>query len=180
MACGRARLLSGQGDFAGAEEVAGRLSAVASERGLLRAELRGLALSMAAAARAGEADRAQARLVEFLGRAREAGYLRPLVREREVAEVALRRLLDDRPDALTRDAAESALAQVTLRRPTFSQRELQVLAEVREGLRNREIAVRLGISQPGVRFHLANIYRKTGVNRREEAVRSAQSLGVLD
>ena len=81
------------------------------------------------------------------------------------------------------DAAESALAQVTSRRPTpptFSQRELQVLAEVREGLRNREIAARLGISQPGVRFHLANIYRKTGVNRREEAVRSAQSLGVLD
>ena len=69
------------------------------------------------------------------------------------------------------------------RRPhalVFSARELQVLAEVRQGLRNKEIADRLGISQPGVRFHLRNIYRKTGVSRRQEAVRTAQLMGVLD
>ena len=55
-----------------------------------------------------------------------------------------------------------------------------MLTEVRQGRRNKEIAVRLGISLPGVRFHLGNIYRKAGVSRREEAVRAAQSLSLLD
>ena len=66
------------------------------------------------------------------------------------------------------------------RGPVVSGRELQVLAEVRQGLRNKDIAGRLGISQPGVRLHLANIYRKTGVSERHEAVRVAQSFGALD
>ena len=78
--------------------------------------------------------------------------------------------------------AQSPLAHLdrTPHAPVFSARELQVLAEVRQGRRNKEIADRLGISQPGVRFHLSNIYRKTGVSRRQDAVRTAQSLGVLD
>lgn len=62
----------------------------------------------------------------------------------------------------------------------FSGREVQVLTEVRHGLPNKKIATRLGISLPGVRFHLANIYRKTGVNQRDEAVRIAQAIGVVD
>ncbi len=138
---------------------------------------------MAAAERGGNSDRASARLVEFLRLAREAEYVRPVARSPEVSLAVLRRLLDMEPDADTRDAAESMLTQLdepAPNRPVFSERELQVLAEVRDGLGNKEIAGRLGISRPGVRFHLANIYRKTGVSERHEAVRIAQSLGVVD
>ncbi len=181
--CARVRLLAAQGDFAAADEVATGLCAAAAERGLTRTLLRGLALAMAVAEWAGQADKALSRLVEFLRLARETGYVRPLVRDREVSRLVLRRLLGVAPDPHTRGAAESMLARLDRARtdaPVFSSRELQVLAEVRHGLRNREIAVRLGISQPGVRFHLMNIYRKTGVSRRDEAVRTAQSLGVLN
>ena len=181
--CARVRLLAAQGDLAGADVVATSLCAVAAERGLTRTLLRGLALSMVVAERAGQADNAVSRLVEFLRLARETGYTKPLVRDREVSRQVLRRLLAIKVDTGTRDTAESILERLDGARtdtPMFSSRELQVLAEVRDGLRNREIADHLGISQPGVRFHLMNIYRKMGVSRRDEAVRTAQALGVLD
>jgi Tol biopolymer transport system component/DNA-binding CsgD family transcriptional regulator len=48
-------------------------------------------------------------------------------------------------------------------------REWEVLALVREGLSNREIGDRLGVSKDGVKYHLAQIYAKLGVSTREEA-----------
>ena len=57
-------------------------------------------------------------------------------------------------------------------------RERAVLAELRNGLRNREIADRLGVTEDGVRHHLKNIYRKTGTTDRDDAVRRAASMGV--
>ena len=38
------------------------------------------------------------------------------------------------------------------------------------GLRNREVAERLSISENTVKFHIASIYRKAGVHSRAEAV----------
>ena len=49
--------------------------------------------------------------------------------------------------------------------PIFSARErdvLAVLVEVGEDIRNTAIASRLGITEEGLRYHLRNIYRKTG------------------
>ena len=183
LACARIRLLAEQGEVAGAEALAARLCDTASRQGLLRTQLRGLALSMTVAERTGDTDRALARMIEFLRLARPAEYVRPLARSPEVALAVLRRLLDTEPDRAVRDAAESMREQLDgppPNEPVFSGREIQVLTEVRQGLPNKEIASRLGISLPGVRFHLANIYRKTGVNQRLEAVRIAQSLGVVD
>ena len=108
MACARVRPLAAQGDVAAAERVAASLCATASERGLTRTHLRGLALSMAVAERAGHADHAVARLVEFLRLARQPDYVRPLVRTREVSRAVLGRLLDGGPDAEVRDARSDA------------------------------------------------------------------------
>ena len=84
-----------------------------------------------------------------------------LIRRPEVSVA----LLVAAPDPDTRDAAKSMLERLAAtpkpNAAVFSGREVQVLAAVRDGLRNKEIASRLGISQPGVRFHLANIYRKS-------------------
>ena len=183
LACARIRLLAAQDEFAAAEALAASLCATASEHGLVRTHLRGLALSMAVSQGAGRKGRALELVVEFLTVAREADFVRPLVRCREVSRAVLGRLLETDADPETRDAAESMLARLDERKPdtpVFSARELQVLEEVSQGRRNKEIAGRLGISEPGVRFHLANIYRKIGVSQRYEAVRNAQLLGVLD
>jgi two-component system nitrate/nitrite response regulator NarL len=52
-------------------------------------------------------------------------------------------------------------------------RELEVLLLVARGMRNRQIASRLGISEATVKRHLANLYPKMGVSSRGEAARKA-------
>ncbi|MCG3119597.1 MAG: Transcriptional regulatory protein LiaR [bacterium] len=48
----------------------------------------------------------------------------------------------------------------------LSERELEVLRALAEGLSNKEIAGQLSISLPAVRLHLKNIYAKLHVNSR--------------
>jgi DNA-binding NarL/FixJ family response regulator len=55
----------------------------------------------------------------------------------------------------------------------LSQRELEILLLVARGMRNQQIATRLGISEATVKRHLANVYPKMGVGTRGEAVRLA-------
>jgi DNA-binding NarL/FixJ family response regulator len=52
----------------------------------------------------------------------------------------------------------------------LSDRELEVLRALTDGLSNKEISAKLFISLPTVRFHLKNIYAKLHVNSRTEAV----------
>lgn len=52
----------------------------------------------------------------------------------------------------------------------FSPREYQVLNLASEGLTNKEIAYRLGISDRTVQFHVNSIFNKTTTNSRTEAV----------
>ena len=59
------------------------------------------------------------------------------------------------------------------REPSLTERELDVLALVAEGLTNRQISGRLFISPATVRTHLEHIYEKLGVRTRAGAVSAA-------
>jgi serine/threonine-protein kinase len=59
----------------------------------------------------------------------------------------------------------------------FSPRELQVLNLAANGLTNKEIAYRLGISERTVQFHMNSIFNKTGTQSRTEAVALALRKG---
>jgi len=59
-------------------------------------------------------------------------------------------------------------------------REQEVLVLLADGLRNRELATRLGISEHTVKFHLAAIFGKLGASSRTEVVRKALRLGLID
>ncbi len=61
----------------------------------------------------------------------------------------------------------------------LSERELEVLRLVAQGLSNREIGERLFIALSTVKTHNRNIYGKLQVNRRTEAVARARELGLL-
>lgn len=61
----------------------------------------------------------------------------------------------------------------------LTDREMQVLQLLADGLSNSEIAQRLFISLPTVKSHTRNIYGKLGVHNRKEAVVRARALGIL-
>lgn len=63
---------------------------------------------------------------------------------------------------------------------TLTERERDVLALVADGRANRDIAIRLGISEHTVKFHLASIFGKLGVSSRTQAVRRGLKLGLID
>ena len=58
-------------------------------------------------------------------------------------------------------------------------REVQVLELLAEGLPNRAIAERLGISDQTVKFHVASISGKLGAANRTDAVRRAVRRGLI-
>jgi two-component system, NarL family, nitrate/nitrite response regulator NarL len=58
-------------------------------------------------------------------------------------------------------------------------REIEVLQLVAEGLPNKQIALRLGISEHTVKFHVDAILGKLGAHSRTEAVTRAARLGLL-
>ena len=58
-------------------------------------------------------------------------------------------------------------------------REIQVLELVAEGLPNKAIADRMGISDQTVKFHIASINGKLGAANRTDAVRRAVRRGVI-
>ena len=61
----------------------------------------------------------------------------------------------------------------------MTRRERDVLVLLGDGLSNRAIAERLGISDHTVKFHLAAIYGKLHATTRAEAVRRAFRRGLL-
>ena len=52
----------------------------------------------------------------------------------------------------------------------LSRREAQVLAKLRRGSSNKEIAAQLGVSTPTVSKHVQQVLKKLGVRTRSEAV----------
>jgi DNA-binding NarL/FixJ family response regulator len=58
-------------------------------------------------------------------------------------------------------------------------REQEVLSLLARGLRNKEIAARLIVSERTVNFHLANIYQKLNVSGRTEALSKALEQGLI-
>jgi DNA-binding NarL/FixJ family response regulator len=63
--------------------------------------------------------------------------------------------------------------------PTLTPREVQVIALVAQGGRNKEIAGMLGISEETVQVHLKNIFAKLKVNERTAAVNVALRRGIV-
>lgn len=62
----------------------------------------------------------------------------------------------------------------------LSDRELEVLTLVARGLRNKEIAHRLGIRTATVKNHVHAVLKKLAVRRRRDAVRRAYETGFLE
>lgn len=62
----------------------------------------------------------------------------------------------------------------------LSERELEVLKGIVEGLKDRDIAQALHISEHTVRSHVKSVYRKLGVSSRSQAVMRAVRAGIIE
>jgi len=74
--------------------------------------------------------------------------------------------------------AEAARTAQSRNRSVLSPRETDLVKLVRQGLRNRDIAEKLGITEGTVKVYLHSVFEKTGVaNRTELAIRAAEWVG---
>jgi LuxR family maltose regulon positive regulatory protein len=141
----------------------------------------------------GDTTRAMITLERALTLAEPGGFIRTFVDEgqpmarllyealnRGIAPDYVRRLLAAFPVAEPErsDLSETQVPKSEMVEP-LSERELEVLRLVAEGLTNREIASRLFVSLNTVKAHTRNMYGKLGVHSRTGAVARARALGVL-
>jgi ATP/maltotriose-dependent transcriptional regulator MalT len=147
-----------------------------------------LVLQALALSRRGEAAGARGAIMESLTIAALHGYKRLFLDEG--AELArLLRVIVLQPQASTpalaharcilasSDAVPPGSNGFVQQRPT--ERELQLLAMLAQGLSNVEIAYRLEVTEGTVKWHLHNLYGKLGVRNRTGALREAKSRGLL-
>jgi two-component system response regulator DegU len=116
-----------------------------------------------------------------VARVAEPAELVATIRRVAVGEDPLMDELISRPDLIMRivdEIRETILATGELTNP-LTTRELEVVALVASGLRNREIAQALAVSEQTVKNHLSSIMHKLGVPNRTRAVAYAVRYGWL-
>ncbi|MBX3005562.1 MAG: response regulator transcription factor [Anaerolineales bacterium] len=113
--------------------------------------------------------------------ARAWGWLPPDCSPQELAAAVLalhEGLIAAAPPMLTALLAPANRSEAPLDEE-LTERELDVLQLLAEGMANKQIALQLNISEHTVKFHSSSIYAKLGVTNRTEAVRRAARLGLL-
>ena len=141
----------------------------------------------------GDPDEALITLEQALTLAEPGGFIRIFVDEgppmahllyeaatRGIAPDYTRRLLATFPatEPEQTDPLKTQVPKSDLIEP-LSERELEVLQLIAEGLTNPEIAAKLFLSLNTVKVHTRNIYGKIGAHHRAQAVAQAQRLGLL-
>ena len=74
---------------------------------------------------------------------------------------------------------KAARTTATAHRSPLTKREAEILGLAAEGRSNSQLAKLLWVTEPTVKFHLSNVYRKLGVTNRTEASRWAHQNGFL-
>ncbi len=82
--------------------------------------------------------------------------------------------------ALAPDAAAHVVGRLAGPEPVLTEREVEVVRLVAQGLSNRAIAEALVLTEATVKTHLVRLYRKLGTDNRTGAVSEAVRRGLVD
>ena len=188
----QARVLLAQGDSSAALAVLEPFRQQVEARGWADERLRAMVLQAVAFYLKGEKSPAAQVLAEALALAEPGGFIRIFVDEGTpmahlLSEAAANRIMPDYVGKLlTVFKAEEQKSEDKSYHPTaiplsepLSQRELEVLQLMAQGLSNREIGERLFLALDTVKGHNRLIFGKLQVQRRTEAVARARELGLL-
>jgi two-component system nitrate/nitrite response regulator NarL len=111
----------------------------------------------------------------FLSKSVRAEALRASLRGAVKGEAAI---LGRMSACLLKELARLAQIEASLYDGQLTYRERQVLAKLREGLSNGQIADALCVSENTVKAHLGHIFKKLHVHNRSEAAAHARRLGL--
>ncbi len=149
--------------------------------GRLRAEIQGWIFSALARAGNDQMGQAATHLLKAVLLAYPEGFIAPFAEEGAALSPIIRALLADRNlDAYARrhleeveKANRKAMAQPNSNE--LNEREREVVEHLAEGLSNKMIARRMGITDHTVKFHLKKVFSKLEVSSRKAAVAKAFS-----
>jgi LuxR family maltose regulon positive regulatory protein len=199
----KARILLARGapgDAQGALEIAAAIYAIAKQTHNTRFQITSLLVRALALDAQGQARGAETALQQAIELAQPGGFVRVFVdlgprmqamlsrlAGQGFAVETIQRILAAFPDEEVRFKAEDRAAgpmprpspRVVVLVEPLTGREREILTLLREPLSGKEIARRLTISSQTVKRHTCNIYGKLGVHNRWDAVRVAESLGIL-
>jgi LuxR family maltose regulon positive regulatory protein len=190
----RARVLLAQGDPSAALAVLEPLRQQMEAKGWQDERLKVMVLQAVAHYAHGEKAQAAQLLGEALVLAEPGGFIRTFVDEgplmarliyealsQGIAPDYVRRLLGAFPITGPEQMDHPSKPQIPESEwiEPLSEREIEVLQLIAEGLSNQEIANRLYLSLNTVKVHTRNIYGKLGVNSRTQAGAQAQRLGLV-
>jgi LuxR family maltose regulon positive regulatory protein len=176
-----------------AMELLERLLIAAEEGGRMGSVIEILVLQALAHEAQGDSPAALVPLERALSLAEPEGYVRIFVDEglpmarllyealsQGVESDYIRRLLAAFPVAESEQTASSPMrgSKSELVEP-LSERELEVLQLIAEGLTNQEVATELYLSLHTVKVHARNIFTKLAVKNRAQAVARGRALGIL-
>jgi len=85
---------------------------------------------------------------------------------------------------MTQTVADRVLQMLTMMPKQFydglTEREVEILRLLAQGLANKQIAYRLRVSDKTIRNHISNVYRKLGISDRTQAVLYAVRKGLVE
>lgn len=108
----------------------------------------------------------------------DAGAVGYLLKDAEPEEVIAGVRAVSRGESPIHPRAARELLNARTSRPTLTPRETEILAFVHQGLANKQIARRLGISERTVKAHLTSVFQRIGVTDRTQAALWAERNGL--
>ena len=188
-----ARVLIGDGRLEDAREMLARLHELAQTNGLVARNIEVLSLSALALQEEGDMEQAIDTIGRALSPGEQGGFVRIFVDEgprmarllyeaaaRGVSPSYVRKLLTAFPPQESEEAERPHIVAANDKLfEAFTDRELDVLRLISEGLTNKEIGSKLFISEHTVKTHARNIYAKLETHTRTQAVSKARGLGLL-
>jgi LuxR family maltose regulon positive regulatory protein len=188
----QARILMAQGDTAAALALLASLRQQMEAKGWQDERLKVMVVQAIALQAHGEQAQALQVLEEALALAEPSGIIRLFVDEgppmarllseavtRGIAPEYVTKLLAAFPDIVTSPPQSKIQNRKSKIIEPLTEREIEVLRLIAEGLTNQEIADRLYLSLNTVKVHTRNIYSKLDAHHRADAVARARTLGVL-
>jgi len=190
------------GEFADAAKVLRRWIAFVSGRGALKSEVRLLVVLAVILAHDGREAEALRCLRDAVKKAARPRLIRSFIDEGRIVQALLEKLFNGADEALGpttsfglelirifkgdidqddgAPAAErpDASGELSLPEP-LNKRETEVIRLVANGMSNREIGNRLGLTEGSVKWYLQCIFTKLNVRRRSIAVLKARKFGIV-